>query len=216
MPIRIAIADDHRVVRDGLEAVLSDEPDLEVVAQAANGREAVAVARDTQPDVLLLDISMPYLNGVDASHLVLDASPDTQILCLSMHSECRFVIQMLEAGCRGFVHKDSAFKELAHAIRTVDAGKPYIGEQLRTPEVQHYLKQAPVKPDRQARALLSSREREILQLVAEGKSSKQIAQALHISLHTVNTHRQRITTKLGISGTADLTRHAIREGLASG
>ena len=213
MTIKIVIADDHQVVRDGLVAVLAEESDFEIVGLASDGLDAIKTVEKLKPDVLVIDITMPQLNGIDATKRILAIAPDLRILCLSMHNESRLVIEMLRVGCTGFIHKDSAFDVLADAIRTVYDGNTYIGQNINTKEVSHYLKNPDAYTDNMTASILTSREREIVQLVAEGKSSKEIARLLHISPYTVTTHRQRISEKLEISGTADLTRYAIREGL---
>ncbi len=213
--IRIVLADDHQVVRDGLAAVLSEEDRFEIVGIASNGREAIEIVTEKQPDVLVIDISMPELNGLEATRRIITAAPHVRILCLSMYNQSRFIIDMLRAGCTGFVHKDSAFSTLAEAIREVHKGKRYIGDNILTQDVINYLEQTAGETGREPKPLLTSREREIIQLIAEGKSSKEIARDLHISLNTVTTHRQHIAEKLGISGTAELTRYALREGITT-
>lgn len=214
MSIKILIADDHKIVRDGLRSLLEKQPNLEVVAEAENGRAAVQLAKDKSPDVVIMDISMPDLNGIDATRQMITALPEVKVLGLSMHSDKRFVIGMLGAGASGFLLKDCAFEELSQAIKVVIANQVYLSPGIAGTVVNDYVRRilgnyAFFKP------VLTPREREVLQLLAEGLSTKQIASRLHVSVKTVETHRRQIMTKLDIHSIAELTKYAVREGLTS-
>ncbi len=214
MKTRIIIADDHMIVRQGLATLLAKEPDMEVVAEAENGREVVQLVKDLRPDVVIMDVNMPDLNGIEATRQVLAAFPETKIIALSMHADRRFVVNMLKAGSSGYLLKDCAFEELAAAIRLVMANKTYLSPGVSNVVIQDYV-QGMSAPRSSAFTMLTPREREVLQLMAEGKPTGQIAEQLHISVKTVETHRQQIMHKLGIHSIAELTKYAIREGLTS-
>ncbi|MEW6658040.1 MAG: response regulator transcription factor [Thermodesulfobacteriota bacterium] len=212
MPTKIILADDHKIVRQGLRTLLEQEHDLEVVAEADDGRMAVRLARELSPEVVIMDVSMPDLNGIEATRQVLAESPGVKVIGLSMHSDRRFVMNMLKAGASGYLLKDSAFEELASAIRTVLANKIYLSTEIANIVVKDYLQGG---GDESVFSVLTPREREVLQLMAEGKSSRQIADHLNISIKTVETHRMQIMHKLEIYSVAELTKYAIREGLSS-
>jgi len=214
MKTRIIIADDHMIVRQGLATLLAKEPDMEVVAEAENGREVVQLVRELRPDVVIMDVNMPDLNGIEATRQILAAFPETKIIALSMHADRRFVVNMLKAGSSGYLLKDCAFEELAAAIRLVMANKTYLSPGVSNVVIQDYV-QGMSAPRSSAFSTLTPREREVLQLMAEGKPTSQIAEQLHISVKTVETHRQQIMHKLGIHSIAELTKYAIREGLTS-
>lgn len=214
MKTRIIIADDHMIVRQGLATLLAKEPDMEVVAEAENGREVVQLVKELRPDVVIMDVNMPDLNGIEATRQVLAAFPETKIIALSMHADRRFVVNMLKAGSSGYLLKDCAFEELAAAIRLVMANKTYLSPGVSNVVIQDYV-QGMSAPRSTAFTMLTPREREVLQLMAEGKPTGQIAEQLHISVKTVETHRQQIMHKLGIHSIAELTKYAIREGLTS-
>ncbi|MCL6621244.1 MAG: response regulator transcription factor [Syntrophobacterales bacterium] len=214
MKTRIIIADDHMIVRQGLATLLAKEPDMEVVAEAENGREVVQLVKELRPDVVIMDVNMPDLNGIEATRQVLAAFPETKIIALSMHADRRFVVNMLKAGSSGYLLKDCAFEELAAAIRLVMANKTYLSPGVSNVVIQDYV-QGMSAPRSSAFTMLTPREREVLQLMAEGKPTGQIAEQLHISVKTVETHRQQIMHKLGIHSIAELTKYAIREGLTS-
>ncbi|MEJ5330576.1 MAG: response regulator transcription factor [Desulfobaccales bacterium] len=214
MKTRIIIADDHMIVRQGLATLLAKEPDMEVVAEAENGREVVQLVKELRPDVVIMDVNMPDLNGIEATRQVLAAFPETKIIALSMHADRRFVVNMLKAGSSGYLLKDCAFEELAAAIRLVMANKTYLSPGVSNIVIQDYV-QGLSAPRSSAFTMLTPREREVLQLMAEGKPTGQIAEQLHISVKTVETHRQQIMHKLGIHSIAELTKYAIREGLTS-
>ena len=214
MGIRVVLADDHRIVRHGLRSLLEKERDIEVVAEAANGREAVHLARELRPDVVVMDLSMPDLNGIEATRQVLEEDPDAKVLALSMHSDKRFVAGVLSAGASGYLLKDCALDELVRAIRTVAVNQTYLSPSIAGVVVQGYTQQIRDK-DVPVASSLSSREQEVLQLMAEGKPVKEIASTLNLSVKTVETHRHQIMSKLGVYSVAELTKYAIREGLTS-
>jgi DNA-binding NarL/FixJ family response regulator len=214
MPLKVLLADDHDLIREGLRALLENEPDLVVVGEADNGRDAVRLARDLQPNVIVMDIAMPDLNGIDATTQVVAQAPRTRIIALSMHSDRRFVAAALKAGAAGYLLKNCAFAELADAIRTVAANQTYLSPRIAGVVVDDYVSRLPVAADASGPAL-TPREREVLQLLAEGKATKQIAAALHASVSTIETHRRHIMNKLGLHSVAELTKYAIREGLTT-
>jgi len=214
MSLKILLADDHKIVRDGLKSLIKKEASMEVVGEADNGRKAVQLARDLEPEVIIMDISMPDLNGVEATRQILADSPDVKIIALSMHSDKRYVRAALSAGASGYLLKDSAFEELVEAIRTVNTGRFYLSAGIVGVVVKDYVGSQANK-DTLTSDILSAREREVLQLLAEGKRTKEIASDLHVSVKTIETHRQNIMQKLDIYTIAGLTRYAIREGLTS-
>jgi len=212
--IRIIIADDHQIVRQGLRVLLEKEPDMQVVGEAEDGPSTVRMAKELAPHVILMDIKMPVLNGVEASRQILTDSPDVKIIALSMYPDQRFVTNMLRSGARGYVLKDCAFEELIQAIRMVVANKTYLCPSVTEVVVKDYVNLNP-SPNQNSFAVLTAREREVLRLLTEGRRTSQIAQLLEISVKTVDTHRQQIIHKLGIRSLAELTKYAIREGLTS-
>ena len=213
MGINIILAEDHRIVREGLKSLLERRPDFKVVAEAENGREAVNLCRELGPDLVLMDIGMPQLNGVEATRQVRQACPQTRVLALSMHSDPRFVVDVLKAGAKGYLLKDSAFAELVRAVEAVAAGGTYLSSQLADNLPVERLREKAA--DDCAQAALTGRETEVLQLLAEGRSTNQIAENLGISPKTVEVHRMNIKTKLGIYTTAGLTKYAVRQRLTS-
>ena len=214
MGITILLADDHKILRQGLRTLLAKEMDMEVLAEAEDGRQAVRLVRELSPQVVIMDVGMPDLNGIEATRQILQESPETKIIALSMHSDRRFVTNMIKAGASGYLLKDSAFEELATAIRVVMARKTYLSHEIAHVVVKDYVKGGS-KEDPSVFSVLSPREREVLQLMAEGKTNRQIAEMLHVSLKTVETHRQQIMNKLEIHNIVELTKYAIREGLVS-
>ena len=197
MSIRILLADDHRITRQGLRSLLDKQSDMEVVAEAEEGRTAVRLVRELLPDVVIMDVSMPDLNGMEAARQITREFGNVKIVALSMHSDSLFVTEMLKSGASGYLLKDCAFEELARAIRAVVAGKTYLSPSISGVVVDDYLHRLS-KADFSGLDVLTSREREVLQLLAEGKSTKQIALKLHISGKTVETHRRKIMNKLDI------------------
>ena len=214
MTVRILLADDHGIVRNGLRSLLEKHPDMEVVAEATDGRMAIEMARELLPHVVLMDINMANLNGVDATHRIVSEMPEVKVIALSMHSSRRYVSDMLKAGVSGYVLKDCVFDELAHAIRMVVSGQTYLSPRITGVVVEDYINRLPI-PEKGASNLLTDRQREVLQLIAEGKSTKQIAQKLDISTKTVEANRRQIMLKLETDSVADLTKYAIREGLTT-
>ncbi|HUT31111.1 MAG TPA: response regulator transcription factor [Sedimentisphaerales bacterium] len=214
MSTRILLVDDHKITRQGLRSLLENEQDMEVVAEAEEGRTAVRLVRELLPDVVIMDVSMPDLNGMEAARQIVGESADVKIIALSMHSDALFVTEMLKSGASGYLLKDCAFEELARAIRTVAADKTYLSPSISGVVVNDYVHLLS-KGESVDAEVLSSREREVLQLLAEGKSTKQIALRLHISAKTVETHRRQIMEKLDIHSVAELTKYAIRKGFTS-
>ena len=211
MPIRILIADDHGVVAEGLKHLVEAETDMEVVAVVGDGREAVQQARDAQPDVVLMDLSMPELNGADATRAILQRDPKCRVIVLSMYAQREYVRRALKAGAAGYVVKRSAAKEVVEAIRAVHAGQRYLSPRVADVVIDDYA--GDERDDPLAR--LSAREREVLQLLAEGHTGAQIAERLSLSQKTVETYRARLVEKLGIRDVAGLVKFAIHRGLVS-
>ena len=211
MPIRLLIADDHTLMREGLRALLDGESDIEVIGEAGNGRTIVKMVEDLSPDVVLMDISMPQLNGIEATHQIKDLSGSTRVIALSMHADRLFVQGVLKAGAAGYLLKDSAFDDLAQAVRAIFKGKMYLSPGVAGVVVEGFLNTngEPAKDE----VGLTPREREVLQLVAEGVATRDIATQLHISVKTVETHRRALMKKLDLFTVAELTKYAIRNGL---
>lgn len=212
MPVRIVIADDHRIVREGLRHLLEKRTDFKVVAEAPDGESVVRLAKELSPDIVILDISMPGMNGIEATRRILAERPGVRILALSMHSDRRFVIETLKAGASGYLLKDSAFDELARAIEVVMARGAFLSPAITEMVVRDFVAQAGCD-DAAAFSVLTPREREVLQLMAEGEPTKAIAARLAVSVKTVETYRQQIMEKLDLHSVAELTKYAIREGL---
>jgi len=209
------LVDDHGIIRDGLRSLLEKQDDVEVVAEADDGRGAIALVREHQPDVVIMDISMPGLNGIDASRRIVADNPEVKIITLSIHSNRRFVSDMLKAGASGYVLKECLFDELVQAVRTVAAGDIYLSPRITGVVVDDYVEHLSSETRRSKLAALSEREREVLQMLAEGKSTKNTALTLHVSPKTIESNRRRIMEKLDIHSVAELTKYAIREGLTS-
>jgi DNA-binding NarL/FixJ family response regulator len=212
--MKILLADDHKLMREGLRMLLEKTGRIAIVGEAGDGISAVRMARDLKPDLVLMDIAMPDLNGVEATRRIRAETPGVKVIALSMHADKRFVRHMFAAGAAGYVLKGSAFEEVAAAIKTVAAGRIYISPKITDQVLAEYVKQL-TKPSAGAESPLSGREREVLQMLAEGKSSRKIAERLHVSVTTVDTHRKHIMDKLGFRSIAELTKYAIREGLTS-
>ena len=212
MSIKILLADDHRIMREGLRCLIEKEADLKVVAEAADGRTAVRLAREVSPDMVIIDITMPDLNGIEATQQILSEAPNIKVLAVSMHSDDQFVTGMLRAGASGYFLKDCAADELVYAIRAVIAGEIYLSPKIASMVVEGYLR-ALSKRQTTKGAELTASEREVLQLVTEGKTSKKIAGRLCIAEKTVDAHRQKIMAKLNIRTIAGLTKFAIQKGI---
>jgi DNA-binding NarL/FixJ family response regulator len=214
MSVRLILADDHKIMREGLRALLARQKEIEVIAEAESGRGVVELCAQLHPDVVVIDISMPDLNGIDATRQIVRDDPQVKVIALSMHSDKKYVKEMLSAGACGYLLKDSAFEELGAAIATVLKNKTYLSPQITDTVVKDYVSEnAP--SGSVASTALSTREREVLQLIAEGKATREIAAALYVSVKTVETHRKQIMDKLGLNSIAELTKYAIREGLTS-
>lgn len=214
MSIRVAIMDDHTIMREGLRALLEQEPDLEVVGEAADGRAAVDLVQDLQPDVVVMDVGMPDLNGIEATRKMKSLVPGVKVIALSMHSDRRFVRAMLLAGAWGYVVKGSPIEELVAAIRAAAANRMYLDPEITDIVAEDYASQLSVTQD-SGIAILTPREREVLQLVAEGVHTKEIASRLGVSVKTALAHRRRTMDKLGLDSVAELVKFAVREGLTS-
>lgn len=214
MTIRILIADDHQIVRQGLRTLLEKEPDMAVVAEADDGRATVRLVREIAPEVVIMDVAMPDLNGIEATRQIVAEFPKIKVIALSMYADQRFVLNMLKAGASGYLLKDCAFEELIRAIRLVVAHKTYLSPGVTDIVVKDYT--AGGNSDKPSVfSVLSPREREVLQLMAEGRTTSQMADLLHVSVKTIETHRQQVMHKLKIHSVAELTKYAIREGLTS-
>jgi two-component system response regulator NreC len=212
MSIKILLVDDHRIMREGLRRLIEKESDLKVVAEAADGRTAVRLAREVSPDVVIMDIAMPGFNGVEATNQILSEDPNVKILALSMHSDEHFVTGMLQAGASGYLLKDCAAEELCRAIRALVANETHLSPKVASIMIEDYRRG--LSESRPAKGKqLTSREREVLQLVAEGDTSKRIAGQLYVSRKTVEAHRQKIMGKLSIKSVAGLTKYAIQKGI---
>lgn len=207
---RILLVDDHTVVRKGIRMILSAQPDLEVVAEAKNGLEAVTEAERTQPDVVIMDVNMEGLNGIEGARRVAEVSPRSRVLALSMHRDAVYVREMLRAGAKGYLVKDADDDALLDAVRAVARGDAYLSPSVADAVLTDYRKHVTNPVD-----LLTAREREVLQLIAEGKTNKDIANQLSLSVYTVEAHRSRLMEKLNLHSTGDLVRFAIRNGFIS-
>ena len=214
MSIKILIADDHQITREGVRSMLEREDDMKVVGEAEDGRSAVRLARELAPDVILMDVCMPGMNGIVATSLILAEAPRIKVIALSMLDDRRFVLNMLRAGASGYLIKDCSFKELIQAIRRVAANKNYLSPGIVDMVVKDYV-MPPANSGSPDSANLTIREKEVLQLVAEGYSTPQIASSLHLSAKTIDSHRQNLMGKINAKGIAGLTKYAIREGLTS-
>ncbi|HTZ18801.1 MAG TPA: response regulator transcription factor [Dissulfurispiraceae bacterium] len=213
MEIMVMLAEDHRVMRDGLRHLLDMQENIRVVGVADNGRMAVSLAEKCVPDVIIMDVAMPDLNGVDATRQILERCDKTRILALSMHSDSQFILGIVKAGASGYLLKDCSFEELLQAIRAIAAGRTYFGSEIAGSVINECLRN--VRVDVGTCRELTGREREVLQLLAEGKSSNQISRLIGIHERTVDVHRHKIMNKLNIRSVAELTKYAIREGLTS-
>jgi DNA-binding NarL/FixJ family response regulator len=213
MAIKTVIVEDHRIVREGLRALLSKVPDIEVIAEAEDGRKALRLVEEHAPEVVIMDIGMPDLNGIEATRQIASRFSHVKVLALSMHSDRRFVMEMLRAGASAYLLKDCAFEELAAAIRAVANGQKYLSPRIAGVVMEEFL--GGPKETATVFAVLTAREREVFQLLAEGKTTRQIASILHVSTKTAETHRQRIMKKLNLKSVAELIRMAFREGLVS-
>lgn len=206
--IRILLADDHVLVRQGFKMILSAQSDMQIVGEATNGREAVEQGEKLQPDVVLMDVTMPELNGIEATRRLVVASPRTRVLALSMHKDAVYVREILRAGARGYLLKDSADADLIAAVRSVAKGEGYLSPAVSDAVLTDYRRHVTDPLD-----LLTTREREVLQMIAEGKTNKEIATTLNLSVYTIEAHRGRVMEKLNLHSTGELVRFALRSGL---
>lgn len=215
-PIRILLADDHAILRDGIRALLSDEPDLEVVGEAENGRQALEQARGLRPDIVVLDIGMPLLSGLEATRVIRRDVPEARVLILTMHHNEEYLAQVLGAGASGYVLKDAAGRELVSAIRQVAQGEPFFSPSVATTLAAFYLRSLEAEKTHDPYDDLTVREREILQLVAEGFTNRQIAEMLSLSIKTVKTHRLHLMQKLDLHDRTELVKYAFQKGIITG
>jgi two-component system, NarL family, response regulator NreC len=213
--IRILLADDHAVMRTGLRLVLERQPDFRVVGEASDGREAVALAQQRKPEVVVMDIGMPNLNGIEAARQVTAALPEVSVVILSMHSDEAYVLRALKAGARAYLLKESAESDLIAAIRAVHNGKAFFSPAVSRMLVEDYIRQLQDREIEDSYELLTTREREVLQLIAEGKSNKEIANMLNLSLYTVESHRGNLMEKLNLHTVPELILYAVRKGVIS-
>jgi two-component system response regulator NreC len=214
--IKIVLADDHQIVRHGLRSLLSAEPDIKVVGEADNGRAAVRLAQELSPQVVIMDITMSDLNGIEATRQIMDESPGVKVIALSMHSDSLFVLNMFKAGASGYLLKDCALEELVKAVRTVMNRKIYLSPGISDIVVKDFvIGWSPKESSSSAFSILTAREREVLQLMAEGKNTNRIAESLCVSVKTVEAHRKQLMNKLDIHSVAELTKYAIRQGLTT-
>lgn len=214
MSIGILLADDHAIIRQGLRSLLEKQPNMEVVGEAENGREAFELVRELLPDIVVMDVTMPNLNGIEATRQIHSEFPETKVIALSIHSNRRFVGDMLKAGAVGYILKEGLFDELVRAIQAVASGDVYLSPRVTGVVVDDYVNRVSRTGD-SLLAALTSREREVLQLVAEGKSTKQIASDLYVSVKTVEANRRQVMEKLDLHSIAELTKYAVREGLTT-
>jgi len=206
--IRILLADDHAVVRQGFKMILGEHPDMEIVGEAGNGREAVELAERLKPDLVVMDVAMPELNGIEATRRLAASTPHARVLALSMHKDSVYVREILRAGARGYLLKDSGAGDLVSAVRAVASGEGYISPAVSNAVLDDYRRHVTNPID-----LLTSREREVLQMLAEGQTNKEIATVLNLSVYTVDAHRGRIMEKLNLHSINELVRFAVRNGL---
>ncbi len=212
MSIKIMVVDEHKILREGLSTLITKQPNMEIIGEARDGREALELLGKLSPDLILMDVTMPNLNGIEATRKIKSKNPEIEIIALSLHSDRRYVLGMIDAGASGYLLKECAFEELVRAINTVMSKKKYLSPGISDILIEEYVKKTTQeKPTIYSK--LTPREREILQLIAEGKNTKEIARYLFISVKTVETHRRHIKKKLKVQSVAELTKIAIREGL---
>ena len=214
MSIKVLLVDDHAIIREGLRSLLERQPEMEVIADTDDGRKSIELVRELLPDIVIMDITMPGLNGIEATRQIIAEFPDVKVIALSIHSKRRYVADMLSAGATGYILKECLFDELVQAIKAVAAGGRYLSPRITDVVVSDYVKRLSASADSPFEAL-KTREREVLQLVAEGKSTKQIALELHVSTKTIEANRRQIMEKLNIHSVAELTKYAVREGLTT-
>ncbi len=210
MPIKILIADDHQLFREGLKTLLSNSEEIEVISQAENGRDAIDKAKIQNPDIIIMDIGMPIISGIEATGILRKEMPEVKVIALSMHSEKHFIKGMLDAGAYGYLFKNCAFDELISSIKSVYNGKKYLSHKITEVLIDEYIGKPSIEGKDSG---LSDREIEILKLIAEGLSSRDIADKLFVSVKTVGTHKKNILDKLNLNSTADLVKYAIKKGI---
>jgi DNA-binding NarL/FixJ family response regulator len=211
MPVRILLADDHGVVRKGLRYLLERQPGMEVVGEAGDGREAVQLAEVANPDVAIVDIAMPLLNGIEATAQIVKRNPRTHVIILSMHADEDYLLSALNAGAKGYLLKESAEDDLVDAVRAVAGGSPFFSPQVSKNLLEDYMQFLKQRNLQDSYELLTDREKEVLQLLAEGKSNKQVAAVLDVSVYTVDTHRMHLMQKLNLHNTAEIVLYAVRK-----
>ena len=212
MSIGVLLVDDHAIIREGLRSLLEKQPDMDVLADTDEGRKAVDLVRELSPDVVIMDVTMAGLNGIEATRLITSEFPEVKVIALSIHSQRRFIADMLSAGAAGYILKECLFDELVQAIHAVAVGGRYLSPRIADVVVEDYVKRLSTTVDSPL-AALTGREREVLQLVAEGKTTKEIALELHVSTKTIEANRRQIMEKLDVHSVAELTKCAVREGL---
>ena len=215
MSTKILIVDDHGMVREGLRLLFEQQNDMKVIGEASDGRQAVETVCKLKPDIVLMDVTMPELNGIDAAKKIIDEYPNVKVVALSAHCNRSFVTDMLRAGVSGYILKDGMADELIRGIRVVMAGELYLSPKVAKIVIAEYIIDCQLQPDAPLMSKLTTKERELIQLLAENKSNKEAARLLHVSIKTVDTRRRTVMDKLGITGIADLTKFAIREGLTT-
>jgi DNA-binding NarL/FixJ family response regulator len=215
MKIKILLVDDHKILRDGICSIVKGHSDMEVIGEAADGKTALRLVDELSPDLVIMDISMPDMNGIDATRRIIADHPDIKVVALSMHYDKQFVSEIFKAGASGYLLKDCAFDELAHAVRVVMENKTYINPQIASIVIESLVTQPQPASDQKAFSLLTEREKEVLRLIAEGQSTKEIASTLKVSAKTIESHRRQVMGKLNIRNVAELTKYAIREGLTT-
>jgi DNA-binding NarL/FixJ family response regulator len=208
------LVDDHVLLRTGLKTMFDEEPDIKVVGEAEDGRTAVELARELMPDMVLMDMTMPDLNGIEATRQIVKENSSMKVIALSAHSDRRFVSEALRAGAVGYLPKSAPFNELATAVRAVAAGSIYLSPRIANTVIEDYVRGGS-REQSSAYGSLTAREREVLQLIAEGKATKEVAAHLHVSVKTIETHRARLMDKTRLGGVAELTKFAVREGITS-
>jgi two-component system response regulator NreC len=213
--IRVLLADDHGVVRKGLRFLLESEGDIEVVGESSDGRQAVQDAETLRPDVIVMDIAMPRLNGIEATSQIVKRSPDSSVIVLSMYSDEEYLVRALTAGAKGYLLKDSAESDLVAAVRSVSGGRPFFSPSIASTLLEDYVRQLQQRGLSDSYDLLSDREKEVLQLLAEGKTNKEVATVLNLSTHTVETHRTHLMQKLNLHNTAEIVLYAVRKKIIS-
>lgn len=213
--VRILVADDHGVVRKGLRLILERHDGLEVIGEAADGREAVRLAEELSPDIVIMDVGMPQLNGIDATAQILHRNPRAGVIILSMHSDEGYIVRALSAGAKGYLLKDSAEEDLIQAVRIVAQGRPFFSPRITQTLLDDYVRQLRQKGLQDSYDLLTEREKEVLQLISEGKSNKEVATILGLSVYTVETHRTNLMQKLNLHNTAEIVLYAVRKKIIS-